>query len=96
MIFLVVKESMQGTAYGIMVSCYNAGLILLPVIIGYIFEKTEDTDEYYGYYWVGIFFLCQACFSFLCLLVIMYIDRTRFGNSLSQPPPEYETTNESI
>ena len=94
MIFLVVKESMQGTAYGIMVSLYNAGLILLPLIISYILEQTED-DEYFGYFWVGIFFIAQSGFSFLCLLVIMYVDRTSFGNSLSQPSPDYDT-NESI
>ena len=83
MVFLVVKENMQSTAYGIMVSFYNTGLTAFPILIGYIQDQTYD-EEYKGYYWVGVFFLGEIGFSFLVLLVIMYVDKTRFGNSLSK------------
>lgn len=78
-----------------MVSLYNLALILLPLLISHIYDYTYD-EEFFGYYWVGIFFLGEITFSFIVLLIIMFVDNRSFGNCLSQPPMEEEGMESSL
>ena len=53
------------------------------MIVGVIHDKTID-DDYFGYFWVGIFYLFMIFGSGVVFTIIVYISKTRIDNILSQ------------
>ena len=59
MIFLIVKEKCLNSAYGLITCAYNIGLIVIPMLTGYIYDATnsETLDTKHGYYYVGMWYI---------------------------------------
>ena len=60
----------------------NAGYLFIPMLVGIIHDATVD-DEYFGYLWVGVFYLFMIFGSGVFLTIIVYISSTRFDNILN-------------
>ncbi len=60
----------------------NTGYIFFPMIVGYIHDATVE-DEYFGYFWVGIFYLfCMTC-NFITWCFLTYISKTKYKDILN-------------
>ena len=53
------------------------------MLVGIIHDATVD-DEYFGYLWVGVFYLFMIFGSGVFLTIIVYISSTRYGNILNR------------
>ncbi len=83
LISLVVDEKFHGTAYGLMSCVQNFSLVVSPMLIGFIHDRTED-DYYFGYFWVGVFYMGMGACSFLLLCCIIKYDYVKYGRILNK------------
>ncbi|EGR30537.1 major facilitator superfamily protein, putative [Ichthyophthirius multifiliis] len=65
---LVVPNKILGTAFGITIGFQNGGLVIGPLIVGFIIEQTNYKQS--GFFWMEIFFTSLA---FMCLFIHLLI-----------------------
>ena len=70
-----------------MVCSYNIALILVPAVVGYIRDLTENDDKF-GYYWVGIFYLFLMTLSMAVLTTLIKVSEKKFDGVLVSNQPD--------
>lgn len=68
----ICDPKVLGTAYGITVIMQNVGLLVFPLIIGYI--KDVTSDYFFGYYYVSVFFIFMSSMAFIFSIVLLIYD----------------------
>ena len=79
----VVDSAILGTANGTMFSLRSIGLVVVPIMNGYI---VENTDKYHGYFWVS-FLLAILAGSGCVTGIFVYLHDMRFGAVLNAINP---------
>lgn len=67
---MVVEENIMGTAYGFVGLLFTSGLLIYPLLIGFLVEETDS------WVWAHISFAITNFVSFLAAIVIEVKDRT--------------------
>lgn len=67
----VVQGKSLGTAFGLSFSVSNLGLVIGPLVVGYIQENTEKD---HGYYWVSVFLAILALIGFISGVIVYVLD----------------------
>jgi len=80
---LVVEEKANGTAYGFVLAMQNLMLSIVPIVIGFIHDKTIEVS--YGYFWTEIFLLILTFVGILATILIKKED-AKTGGVLEAPP----------
>jgi len=94
----IVKESMIGTAYGVMASIQNLGLFAFPILAGYILDESNSSilpsilkgEAVYDYSWTIIMF---AGLGFVGLLFAILLKRQDKIDNLNLEKPEINSNN---
>ena len=60
-----------GTAFGIVFAASNAGLVIGPLVVGFL---QENTTEQGGFFWVSIFLIFQGTVGLMAAVVIYVYD----------------------
>jgi len=80
---LVVEEKANGTAYGFALSMQNLMLSIIPLVVGFVHDKTMDVSH--GYYWTEIFLLVLSLVGIYVTWLIKKED-AKSGGALEAPP----------
>lgn len=78
-----VVEKGSGTAYGIILAMINTGLVVIPILVGYI---EENTSEYKGYYWVSVLLAVISAFGVLNSLILFCVNKRSGGKLFARTP----------
>ena len=78
---LLVKPSLQGTAYGFTLSAVNVGMLIGSCAVGALIF--EDMNEH-AYFWVNVTLVVSGCLAFLTGIKLPY-------STLSSPPPKRQS-----
>jgi len=82
---LVVDESMEGTAFGLLTAVQNTGLFTLPLVVGTI----QETGSYF---WIEVMFFIMSCLGVI-LIIFMYREDKKTGGRMSLGTPEARAVN---
>lgn len=82
---LVVDETMEGTAYGLLTAVQNTGLFAMPLLVGYIQECS-------GYFWIEAMFSWMAFMGVVSIIMIRKEDQNT-GGRMSLGTPEARAVN---
>jgi len=53
------------------------------MVVGYLHDISEN-DKYFGYFWVGIYYLIACSCSFVLIIFIIVYDKWKLGSKINK------------